>query len=207
MRSLRPRRELIADEPRKLGLRPREGAVQVAADLERLKDVVQMECVVYPAPAQPKPESASGAAYLRNKAEALRMMAQQADQVRAALGALAREVRVREVKNGTRIFVLIERGREGEFRSVVERVGVPEQLSRRVSGPWPAAEFLSEQVRAPNGSPCLLVVERMARGPEISDKDADGLVSEARAASSLQHANVLRGRAITERDTRESSMQ
>src|SRR5260370_16115861 len=54
-----------------------------------------------------------------------------------------------------------------------------------------------EQVRAPNGTPCLLIVERMARGPEISDKEADAFVSEARAASSLQHANVLRGRAVT----------
>jgi hypothetical protein len=118
------------------------------ADLERLKDVVQMECVVYPAPSPAKPESGSGAAYLRNKAEMLRTMGHQVDEVRAALGALAREVRVRETKNGTRIFVLIERGREGEFRSVVERVGLPGLLSRRVSGPWPAAEFLSEELLA-----------------------------------------------------------
>jgi hypothetical protein len=120
-----------------------------AADLERLKDMVQMECVIYPSPSRPKAESASGTAYLRNKAETLGRMEQQVDEVRAALGALAREIRVREAKNGTRIFVLTERGREGEFRSVVESVGVPEQLSRRVSGPWPAAEFLSEQVRMP----------------------------------------------------------
>jgi hypothetical protein len=75
-------------------------------------------------------------------------MGHQVDEVRAALGVLAREVRVRETKNGTRIFVLIERGREGEFRSVVERVGLPGLLSRRVSGPWPAAEFLSEELLA-----------------------------------------------------------
>jgi len=58
-------------------------------------------------------------------------------------------VRVREGKNGTRIFVLVERGRESDFRQAVSVLPLPEHLSRRISGPWPAAEFLSEQVKAP----------------------------------------------------------
>ena len=120
-----------------------------AADLERLRDVVQMECVVYPAPGPAQPEAGSGAAYLREKAEKQRMIARQVEQVRAVLGALARDIRVRESKNGSRIFVLTERGRENEFRATAGQIPVPAQLAQRVSGPWPAAEFLSDQVRTP----------------------------------------------------------
>jgi Gas vesicle synthesis protein GvpL/GvpF len=120
-------------------------------DLERLKDVVQMECVVYPSPAAQAARGSpgSGAEYLRERAAVLGSVGRQVDELQAALRELAQEMRVREAKSGTRLFVLAERGREGQFRSIVEGVSVPEQLARRVSGPWPAAEFLSEQVRAP----------------------------------------------------------
>jgi hypothetical protein len=62
---------------------------------------------------------------------------------------LSHEVRAREGKNGTRIFVLVERGSESDFRQAVSVLPLPEHLSRRISGPWPAAEFLSDQVKAP----------------------------------------------------------
>ncbi|HZD93136.1 MAG TPA: GvpL/GvpF family gas vesicle protein [Candidatus Sulfotelmatobacter sp.] len=121
------------------------------ADLKRLKSVVQMECVIYPAPSGAKEpvDPGSGAAYLREKAEMARVIGQQVSDVQTALGSLARDIRVREGRNGTRVFALVERGRESEFRSMIEQAGKPAQLARRVSGPWPAAEFLSEQVRTP----------------------------------------------------------
>lgn len=118
-------------------------------DLERLKNVVQIECVVYPAPSRAQADRSSGKAYLEQKAAALRSAGGFTQAVRDALAHLSREVRVREAKNGTRIFVLIERGRENDFRQAVSEVALPEHLSRRISGPWPAAEFLSEQVKAP----------------------------------------------------------
>jgi hypothetical protein len=116
-------------------------------DLERLKHFVQMECVVYPAPQ--REDRSSGKAYLEQKAGVLRSAEGFAQAVRDAVAHLSREVRVRETKNGTRIFVLIERGGENDFRSAVSAVAMPEHLSRRISGPWPAAEFLSERVKAP----------------------------------------------------------
>ena len=116
-------------------------------DLERLKNFVQMECVVYPAPAQV--DRSSGKAYLEQKAVALRSSEGFAQSMRDAVAHVSREVRVRESKNGTRIFVLVERGRENDFRQAVSAVAIPEHLSRRMSGPWPAAEFLSEQVKMP----------------------------------------------------------
>jgi len=118
-------------------------------DLNRLKDFVQMECVIYPAPSQTPIDRSSGKAYLEQKAVALRSSEGLTQAVQDSVAHLSREVRVREGKNGTRIFVLVERGRENDFRQAVTTIPIPTHLSRRVSGPWPAAEFLSEQVKIP----------------------------------------------------------
>lgn len=118
-------------------------------DLNRLKDFVQMECVIYPAPSQTQVDRSSGKAYLEQKAVALRSAEGFAQATQEAVAHLSREVRIREGKNGTRIFVLVERGRENDFRHAVTAVPIPGHLSRRMSGPWPAAEFLSEQVKMP----------------------------------------------------------
>ncbi|HEY4678173.1 MAG TPA: GvpL/GvpF family gas vesicle protein [Candidatus Angelobacter sp.] len=118
-------------------------------DLNRLKDFVQMECVIYPAPSQTQADRSSGKAYLQQKAVALRSSEGLVQAMQDALAHLSRDVRVREGKNGTRIFVLVDRGRENDFRQAVTAVPIPTHLSRRMSGPWPAAEFLSEQVKMP----------------------------------------------------------
>jgi hypothetical protein len=118
-------------------------------DLERLKDFVQMECVIYPKPSETPVDRSSGKAYLEQKAVALRSSAEVVQATQESLAHVSRELRVREGKNGTRIFVLVERGREADFRQAVTGTPVPMHLSRRISGPWPAAEFLSEQVKMP----------------------------------------------------------
>ncbi|MGZ4831027.1 MAG: GvpL/GvpF family gas vesicle protein, partial [Candidatus Angelobacter sp.] len=63
-------------------------------DLERLKTVVQMECVVYPAPSRPEIDRSSGKAYLEQKAVALRSSEGFAQAMRDAVAHLSREVRV-----------------------------------------------------------------------------------------------------------------
>lgn len=126
-----------------------ENHARFLEDLERLKSFVQMECVVYPAPGQAQAGASSGKAYLEKKAVAMRSSEGFAQAVRDAVAHLSGEVRLREGKNGTRIFVLVERGRESDFRQAVSVLSLPEHLSRRISGPWPAAEFLSGQVKAP----------------------------------------------------------
>lgn len=118
-------------------------------DLNRLRAFVQMECVIYPAPSRQQIDRSSGKAYLEQKAVALRSSEGFARAMQDALAHLSREVHVREGKNGTRIFVLVDRGRENDFRLAVTAVPIPTHLSRRMSGPWPAAEFLSEQVKMP----------------------------------------------------------
>ena len=126
-----------------------ENQARFLEDLERLKGFVQMECVVYPAPGAAQAGAGSGKAYLERKAVAARSSEGFAQAVRDAVANMSHEARVREGKNGTRIFVLVERGRESDFRRTVSALPLPEHLSRRVSGPWPAAEFLSGQVKAP----------------------------------------------------------
>lgn len=139
----------VFEDERSLATFMAEHAKAFLADLEKLKDCVQMECVVFPAPSRKQTNSSSGADYLREKAAMLREQEEHVKAIRESLRGLGREIQVRDGKNGTRIFVLTERGKEKEFRSIVEQQAVPSTLSRRTSGPWPAAEFLSEQVRAP----------------------------------------------------------
>ncbi len=124
----------------------REGFI---ADLERLKSFVQMECVVYfvmpRQKAGPSPKEAS----VQQSVELWRMVREHVQNAKDALSDISRDVRVREIKSGYRIFVLVERGKEDAFRAAVQKVVVPGAIARRISGPRPAAEFLSESAKAP----------------------------------------------------------
>ena len=139
----------VFDDQQALAAFAAENQARFLEDLERLKGFIQMECVVYPAPNAKRQDLSSGKAYLEQKAVAMRSSEGFAQAVRDSLAHLGPEVRVRQGKNGTRIFVLVERGRESDFRQAVSVLPLPQHLSRRISGPWPAAEFLSDQVRAP----------------------------------------------------------
>jgi hypothetical protein len=126
--------------------------IYFVSDLKRLAGAVQMECVIYFVAGRPQ-ATESGTAYLREKAGLLQRVRKSTDDVTRALVDLAQDLKVREVRNGARIFVLVERGAEQRFKAAVENVELPGVLSRRTSGPWPAAEFLSEQLRTPQASP------------------------------------------------------
>ncbi|HZU32024.1 MAG TPA: GvpL/GvpF family gas vesicle protein [Candidatus Angelobacter sp.] len=140
----------VFDDERSLRTFVEENALRFLADLERLKNFVQMECVVYPArESAPRESSSPGKMYLERKAGLLRRMEQHEQSIRDAIGGLSSELRVRDSKNGRRMFVLVERGKEKVFRAEIKSVIVPAELSQRISGPWPAAEFLSEPVKAP----------------------------------------------------------
>lgn len=126
-----------------------EHSAAFVADLERLRDYVQMEAVVYVIGERAPADASSGRAYLERKAGAQRLAGEHATALEAALQPLSHEMRVRQVKNGYRIFALMRRGEEERFRRTTESVRLPDAVSRRVSGPWPASEFLSETVKAP----------------------------------------------------------
>jgi hypothetical protein len=81
-----------------------------------------------------------------------RLSIDHAASVKAAVGKISKEIQVREVKSGTRIFALVCRGDEERFREIVNTVPLPASVSRRVSGPWPAGEFLSSAVKMPQSA-------------------------------------------------------
>ncbi len=124
-----------------------EHARSFSADLERLREFVQMECVLYLIGEREPRDPALRANYLERKAELLQTIRQLAAQVKGALLTISPEVRIREVQSGNRLFALVKRGGEAEFRSIVEGMHVPEPVSRRTSGPRPASEFLSEALK------------------------------------------------------------
>jgi gas vesicle protein GvpL/GvpF len=122
---------------------------EFVADLRRLKNTMQMECIVFFKTSNNHPEASSGRDYLSQKAMLQGEVREYAETVAASLSQSAREVRAEEVNNGKRIYCLLERGQEQAFRSCVEAIAVPPGLERRTSGPWPPAEFLSDPVKMP----------------------------------------------------------
>lgn len=130
----------------------RENAAAFTADLERLRGYVQMESVVYVIQQRAPEEERSGKGYLERKAEVFRLSVDHAASIKAAVQPMSDEIQVREVKTGTRIFALVRRGEEARFRELVEAVPLPQSVSRRVSGPWPAGEFLSSAVKKPQSA-------------------------------------------------------
>ncbi len=118
------------------------------ADLERLAPFVQMESVVYVIAEKPAP-AASGTEYLQARAQQGRAIKEYAERLREHASQMSSEVKMRENKNGIRLFALVKRGAEQSFRDTLQAVEIPQGLSRRISGPWPAAEFMSEEVKMP----------------------------------------------------------
>jgi hypothetical protein len=118
------------------------------ADLERLENSVQMECIIF-FKSPGRPDLSSGSAYLHQKAERQHALEKFADNLKPALSAVSSDLRIREVKNGKRIYCQVQRGHEDVFRAAAQSLPTPASLERRVSGPWPAAEFLSESVKRP----------------------------------------------------------
>jgi hypothetical protein len=113
-------------------------AATVARELARLRDVVQMELNFTGRP--PAAAAEGGRAYLEARRDAQRSLAERASVAREALADLVAEWRQRETRAGIRCYALVPRGREHEFMA---RIGVTAgEQGIRVTGPWPAAEFL-----------------------------------------------------------------
>jgi hypothetical protein len=123
-------------------------AQQLSCDLERLHDFVQMECVLYLIAERAEAGDALSSASVERKADLLRTIERSALEVKDALAGTSPEVRIRPVKSGSRLFALVRRGAEAQFSAIAESASLPEGVSRRTSGPRPAAEFLSEALKA-----------------------------------------------------------
>jgi hypothetical protein len=118
------------------------------ADLEELRDAIQMECIVF-FKSPGRPDLSSGSAYLRHKADLQHVLEQSSEQLKHTLSSVSNEIRVRELKNGKRIYCRVPRGQENQFRTAAQEIPIPPTLEKRITGPWPASEFLSESVKMP----------------------------------------------------------
>jgi len=121
-----------------------EHSEEYASALSRLRDLVQMELRIqlkessFEASAKP-----SGTEYLRNlqaMRAKLEMVAQEFRQVGAGW---IKEWRQRESSHGIRCFALIDRTAVIDFQREIGNVPVQSELTARLSGPWPATQFLS----------------------------------------------------------------
>lgn len=120
----------------------RERAGEYGKTLTRLQGTVQVEVKIY----LPEPDSApqrTGAEYLRSRQAQYASLADAAAKLRSSAGDLVRECRERNFPGGLRAFFLIGASDIENFRSQVQQVELPSQIHVRVSGPWPATEFLS----------------------------------------------------------------
>lgn len=112
--------------------------------IEKFRTSVQLEALVtYAHPAQDKSGVASGTEYLREKQRRADALEGLASSLQFAAGEVAKQWRTRIIQGGVRCFALVERELVTSFRNAVENVPLPNGFKLRVSGPWPATEFLN----------------------------------------------------------------
>jgi hypothetical protein len=120
----------------------REKYAVYLADLERLKDTVQMELRI-----STKPEVASaptGTEYLRSKQQQSRTLQADSQKARTALGDLVLEWKERPAEQSLRCYALVRRSDLPGFRQRLASVQPGGSSAFFVSGPWPATEFLHD---------------------------------------------------------------
>ena len=119
----------------------RQHASEYRAALSRLRDTVQMEITL--TAHQARPEN-SGKAYL----QARQVVYQKLDQVAQTLEQETTEFilawRRREIPTGIRCFALVARPSREALEAAIRGTDIPADLQVRVTGPWPATEFLKE---------------------------------------------------------------
>lgn len=125
-----------------------EHAAEYRSALARLRDLVQMEIRIssdgLKQSKKKEEEKASGTEYLLNRLAERRKLESAAENVRNDAASLLRGWRQRESGAGLRCFMLLRRGEIAQLRSALSRVQISPDLAVRVSGPWPATEFVKE---------------------------------------------------------------
>lgn len=125
----------------------RENADEYRKALSRLRDSVQMDVhISLPDPEQ-KLEARDGAGtdYLRKRLSRHQRLEGITEEFRRAAQPLIQDWRQREVATGLRGHALVARGLTASFLDKMARLPIPADVHVRVTGPWPAAEFLKEK--------------------------------------------------------------
>ena len=115
--------------------------------LLRLHNCVQMEIQLkIQTSTQPQATSPkSGAEYLRGRQAQHQYIESIVARFREAAQHLAKDWRHHETVAGIRCFALVDRSDVQAFLRQMKGVSVPTESEPRVTGPWPASEFLKEQ--------------------------------------------------------------
>ena len=129
----------ILEDGEKLRAHLEERSGEYIRLLARFANFVQIDVTITHTASSPPP---SGAEYLRERQGRNQTLDAFATQLRSEAGTLAKDWRQRSIANGLRCFALVERNQIQEFNERMKTVSMPFQLSARVSGPWPVAEFL-----------------------------------------------------------------
>jgi len=115
--------------------------------LLRLRNCVQMEILLKMQTSANSQASSpkSGAEYLRGRQAQHQYAENIVARFREAAEPLVKQWRHRETAAGIRCFALVDRSDAPAFLRQTKGVSVPTESEPRVTGPWPASEFLKEQ--------------------------------------------------------------
>ena len=114
--------------------------------LHRLRNCVQMEIQLKQTQTQSQAAlPKSGADYLRGRQAQHQYVDSIVARFREAAEPLVKQWRHQETATGIRCYALIDRSEVQAFRGRMQDVSVPTESEPRVTGPWPASEFLKEQ--------------------------------------------------------------
>ena len=116
-------------------------ATYYRAQLTRLRDMVQMEARLQ-VPKAIGAQPVTGAEYLRAQGAREAQIREAVAILRAAAGDLARDWGERRQRDEVRLFALVTRQDYGGFMEKARAARLPGSIESRITGPWPATEFL-----------------------------------------------------------------
>lgn len=118
-----------------------EKALDYAAALNKLRDMVQMELRISPAESTAVP-STSGADYMAQRLKHKRSLESAADEARAAVPGICVNWLQQETREGLRCYALVTRGNVPQFEQRMTSLDTGNEVRMLVTGPWPATEFI-----------------------------------------------------------------
>ncbi len=122
-----------------------EHAEEYKNALERLREMVQMEIRITERESSSANEPVtSGKEYLSSRRDRARELEAAANKFRQAGETWIREWRQRTTQQGIRCFALVHRDFQQDFAERARGEPIPAVFATRVSGPWPATEFIKE---------------------------------------------------------------
>jgi Gas vesicle synthesis protein GvpL/GvpF len=150
---------VIADESEISGFL-RQHANEYRNTLQRIRDAVQMEVSLTLADSPPATQE-SGAEYLRERQNRHRKLADAAGEIYKTLSSCIHDWHQHENAKGMGCYMLVSRN---ELETLLDRLrgmNIPSDLRARVTGPWPATEFIA--LKSDGDETCSLA-SRIAKG-------------------------------------------